>query len=80
MKLRPIDPSRARTCKINTLARKVRRSQFVAPLKPGASIGEFIAALPAALAANDLRELARAIATARRAGRTVLLIDRKSVV
>jgi len=74
MKLRPIDPSRARTRKINTLARKVRRSQFVAPLKPGASIGEFIAALPAALAANDLRELARAIATARRAGRTVLLM------
>jgi deoxyhypusine synthase len=74
MKLRPIDPSRARTRKIKTLARKVRRSQFVAPLKPGASIGEFIAALPAALAANDLRELARAIATARRAGRTVLLM------
>jgi deoxyhypusine synthase len=74
MKLRPIDPLRARTRKIGTLARKVRRSQFAAPLKAGASIGEFIAALPAALAANDFRDLARAIAAARRGRRTVLLM------
>jgi hypothetical protein len=74
MKLRPIDPSRARTRKIETLARKVRSTQFVASLKFGASIGEFIASLPAALAADDLRDLARAIAGARRGRRTVLLM------
>src|SRR5258708_2273320 len=67
------DPKRATTRKLATLARKVDRKQFAAPLAAGASIGEFLTALPDVLAARDLRDLARRIATAHRGRRTVLL-------
>jgi deoxyhypusine synthase len=74
MKLRPIDPARARTRKIGTLSRKVGHQQAARPLEPGASLREFLDALPDTLAARDLRDLARAIAAAHHRRRTFLLM------
>jgi len=74
MKLRPIDPKRARTRKLGTLSRIVAHEQLATPLGSGASVREFLAALPDTLAAKDLRDLAHAIATARRTRRTFLLM------
>src|SRR5271168_4150186 len=73
MKLRPLDPSRATTRKLATLSRKVARNQFAKPLAAGSSVAAFLDALPDVLAARDLRELARRVAAAHRAGRMVLL-------
>ncbi len=75
MKPRPIDPSRARTRSLASLSRMVNQKQFAAPVAAGASMRRFIEALPDALAARDLRLLARAIASAHRAGRTILLMS-----
>jgi len=72
--IHPINPARARTRPLASLSRKVERAQFARPLAAGATMREFIAALPETLAAADLRELARRIATARRAGRTFLML------
>jgi deoxyhypusine synthase len=74
MKQRPIDPKRARTRKLAKLSRIVAQDQFATPLGPGASVREFLAALPDTLAARDLRVLARAISAARRTHRTFLLM------
>jgi deoxyhypusine synthase len=69
-----LDPSHARTRKLAQLSRLVRREDFARPMKPGAAFGQFMDSLPAALAAGDLRELARRIARAHRSGRTFLLM------
>ena len=74
MKFPPIDPSRARTRKLATLARIVARDQLATPLDAGASVGDFLAALPDVLAARDLLQLAAAVATAHRGHRPVLLM------
>jgi len=74
MKLRPIDPSRARTRKLGTLSRLVAHDQFATTVPAGASVREFLATLPDTLAARDLRDLAGAIASARRGRRTFLLM------
>jgi deoxyhypusine synthase len=73
MKIRPIDPARATTRGLATLSRKVERHQFARPIPAGASMRDFLDALPNVLAARDLRELARHIAKARRSNRMVLL-------
>jgi len=74
MKLRPIDPSRARTRKLATLSRLVAHDQLARPLKSGATFRAFLDSLPAVLAAKDLRELAHRIAYARRRDRPFLLL------
>src|SRR5260370_2510024 len=74
MKLRPIDPARARTQKLETLSRIVERKQLASPVKAGQSMRRFLDSLPQVLAARDLRELARSIAHARRGGRTIPLL------
>jgi deoxyhypusine synthase len=74
MKLRPIDPARARTQKLETLSRIVERKRLATPVKAGQSMRRFLGSLPEVLAARDLRELARSIAHARRSGRTFLLM------
>jgi deoxyhypusine synthase len=73
MKIRPLDPARATTRQLATLSRKVERDQFARPLAAGATVRDFLDALPDVFAARDLRDLARRVATARRAGRMVLL-------
>jgi deoxyhypusine synthase len=74
MKPPPFDPSQARTSSLKRLARKVTRGQFARPLAPGASISDFLAALPDVLAASQFRQLACAIADAHRGSRTFLLM------
>jgi len=74
MKLRPIDPARARTRKLGTLSRMVAQEQLATPIGAGASVREFLAGLPDALAAKDLRDLADAIATAHRQRRSFILM------
>lgn len=75
IKTRPLDPSRARTRKLATLSRKVARKQFAISVKPGASIRTFLDSLPEVLAAAQLRELARRIARAHRAGKPFLMLS-----
>jgi hypothetical protein len=75
MKLRPIDPTRARTRPLASLSRIVKRGQFARPLRVGARVGDFIDSLPEVLAAADLRKLARRMAAAKRGGRTVLMLS-----
>ncbi len=72
--LTEIDPARARTQSLASLSRKVSRDQFAQPVPAGASFRAFLASLPDVLAARDVRELARRIATARRGGRLCLLM------
>ena len=74
MKIRPIDPSRARTRKLAALSRVVGRDQLARSVKAGATMRDFLDSLPSALAARDLRELARRIASARRGRRMALLM------
>lgn len=74
MKIRPIDPSRARTRKLAALSRIVGRDQLARSVKAGASMRNFLDSLPSALAARDMRELARQIAIAHRGGRMTLLM------
>jgi deoxyhypusine synthase len=74
MKLRPIDAGRARTRKLGALSRLVAQDQLAGSVAAGASMREFLDALPNVLAARELRDLARAIADSRRGRRTFLLM------
>lgn len=74
MKFPPIDPARARTRKLAALTRIVVRDQLATPLAAGASLRDFLDALPNVLAARDLLQLAAAVATAHRRRRAVLLM------
>jgi len=74
MKLPILDPKRARTTSVKGLARKVSRSQLAQPVGAGSSIADFFASLPSVLAADQFRQLAEAIASANRSGRTFLLM------
>jgi hypothetical protein len=51
----------------------VRRDDLARPVKPGATFAAWLAGLPDILAGRDLRELAAAVAAARRGEREVLL-------
>jgi len=75
MNLRPIDPSRARTRKLATLSRLVRRDDFASEVLAGSSFCDFLDSLPEALGAAQMRELARAIADTARVKRTFLLMS-----
>ena len=74
MNFPPIDPARARTRKLATLTRIVARDQLATPLDAGASVRDFLDALPDVLAARDMLQLAAAVATAHRRRRPVLLM------
>jgi deoxyhypusine synthase len=75
MKLRPLDPARARTRKLATLSRLVRRDDFATELAAGASFHEFLHSMPHVLGAPQLLELARAVAIANRNHRPFLLMS-----
>jgi hypothetical protein len=74
LKFRPIDPRKARTFKLSSLSRLVQRGDLAEVPKPGATVRDFIDGLPDVLAARDLRDLARRIATAHRRSRPFLLM------
>jgi deoxyhypusine synthase len=75
MKPRALDPRRARTRKLATLSRLVRRDDFASEVAAGASFREFLESMPEVLGAAQLRELARAIATANQSKRPTLLMS-----
>lgn len=68
----PFDLSRIRTYPLRSRPSKVAVESFGRPHRPGGSVAEFLGGLPQILAAQDLGDLARAIATARAAGKPVL--------
>lgn len=74
MKFPPIKPARAQTQKLAVLSRLVKKDQFGKPLSAGSTMRQFLASLPDALAARDLRTLARDIAAAKRGSRLFLLM------
>jgi len=75
MKLRPLDPRRARTRKLATLSRLVHRDSFASEVPSGASFRDFLESLPDVLAAAQMRALASSVADANRGKRTVLLMS-----
>ncbi|MBI5441156.1 MAG: hypothetical protein HY900_08090 [Deltaproteobacteria bacterium] len=68
-----LDPSGLSTYDVLERPSKVAVSAFRSPYRPGGSFSDFLASLPAFLQAEDLRELARAVAAAHRAERVVAL-------
>lgn len=68
-----LDFSAVRTTDLDGRHSKVRVGDFARPLKPGATMGEFFLGLPRILAAADLKEAAKRIVLAKKAGRPVFL-------
>ena len=66
--LTPLDLERLRTYSIGEREHLVSSHHMARPVDPGASLAEFLDALPPILAVERLRELAEAMATARAAG------------
>ncbi|MDR2945842.1 MAG: hypothetical protein LBV79_03750 [Candidatus Adiutrix sp.] len=73
MKLPELDFQAVRTTNLDGRHSKVKVSDFAKPLKDNASLSEFFQGLPNILAAADLREAAGRIATAKKAGKPVIL-------
>lgn len=71
-RLVPADLERIKTHSIHEREHLVDRAAFARPVDPEASIGDFIDSLPHVLAADELRDLAEAIARARAESRRVL--------
>ncbi len=73
MKFPPLDPSLAATYPLAQRASKVDTAILGSPWTLGGQLHEFLRSLPQTLAAADLRELARRIATAVQTQRPVIL-------
>jgi deoxyhypusine synthase len=71
--LKPVDLSQVRTVPLQSRANKVARERFAQPPCAGRSVAEFLDSLPAVLAGDDFRAVVRAIVTARRNGRPVIV-------
>ena len=68
-----LDGSGAHTYPLADRPSMVHIDQFRGPYRPGGSFGEFLAALPGFLQAEDLKAVARAVAEAHRGERVVAL-------
>src|SRR5262249_34994574 len=69
---KPFDLHGLKTYDLNSRPSKVFHEDLGRPVGPGASIGDWLAALPRQLAANDLRRVCRHLCRAHHAGRTVV--------
>jgi hypothetical protein len=74
MEFEPLDFSKIRTYPVAERANKVAVEDFARPFAAGDSFKAYMEKLPRFLAANDLRAVAEAIATAVKNGRPVLLM------
>jgi len=70
---RPLDLSRVRTYPLKKRFSKVRQAFLGKPAVKGARVRSFLRGLPDILAAQNLKEIARKVADARRRDKTVLL-------
>ncbi len=70
---KPLDPSGIKTTSIKDRPAKVDKSGFAGPCRPGMSLKEWSDSLPRILAAQDIREVARAVAKARQEDNPFLL-------
>jgi hypothetical protein len=68
----PMDLSGLNTYALGSRPSKVTVADFGRPVEAGATVAEFLDALPRILAAEDLKKVARAVVDARRAGRAVI--------
>jgi deoxyhypusine synthase len=73
LKFKPLDFTRLKTYSLSSRKSKVEASFSAKALAPGLSFAGFLDSLPEILGAKDLKALARAIAEARRGGKTVIL-------
>lgn len=73
MKFVPIDSSRIKTYSLAGRKSKVDASASAKPFPPGGSFREFVDSLPAALAADSLKQVVSAVADAARSRKTVIL-------
>jgi hypothetical protein len=69
----PIDVSRLKTYPLSRRHSKVRLSDFSIPWQRGGALKRFLATLPDILAVKTLRAVTRAIVSARRRGKTVIV-------
>jgi hypothetical protein len=70
--IKPYDLRRVRTYPLRSRQSKVDVTAFARPHVRGGTVGEFLDGLPALLGAQNLRDLAQAIAGARAAGKPIL--------
>jgi hypothetical protein len=71
--MEPLSFDGLRTSSLKDRPSKVRLEDFGRPWEPGATLADFIDRLPNILAAGSLRQAARAMAEASRAGKAILL-------
>ncbi len=69
----PLDISRLATYPLASRQSKVTTADFAKPIEQGASINDFLGSLPNILAAQDLRELAKLIHTAKQKERAIII-------
>ena len=73
MKFKPIDTSRIKTYSLAGRHSKVDASESAKPFMPGGSFRDFLGTLPGILAADNFRQVADAIVTAKKGKKTVAL-------
>jgi hypothetical protein len=71
--MQPVDLSRVHTVPLESRQSKVSLERFAQPPKPGRSFAEFVDSLPHILSGEDFREVVKAIVTAYRNHRQVIL-------
>jgi hypothetical protein len=71
---KPLETAGLRTVKLSERPSQVSIRQFCTPCSPEARLSEFLDALPDVLAARDLRELGKLIASAGRGGKEILVM------
>ena len=71
-RVRPYDLGRVKTYPLESRASKVTTDLFSSPHRKGAALSDFLKSLPAILAAENLKDLARAIIGARKKGKNVI--------
>jgi len=72
MKFKPISPEGLKTYSLKSRPSKVNIKDFSKPYEPGSSVKNFIDSFPHILAARDLKEAARTIATAYKNGYVIM--------
>lgn len=73
-KYRRIDPNKVKTYSVRSRKSKAQVADFGKPLGPKSDVGDFLDRLPKYLKAEDFKALLKAIVTARRKGKPIILM------